>query len=78
MIPSPNFITPIIMETPVLHTCSQVEPLKELCQHFLDCCIRDGSHCQTGGENGLEVVQVLEAACESLRNEGAKVEIKWD
>ncbi|MGO9417050.1 MAG: Gfo/Idh/MocA family protein [Syntrophobacteraceae bacterium] len=63
-------------------TCSpylqQVEPLKELCQHFLDCCIRDGSHCQTGGENGLEVVQVLEAACESLRNEGAKVEIKWD
>jgi predicted dehydrogenase len=55
----------------------QVEPLKEQCQHFLDC-VRDGSRCQTGGEKGLEVVQVLEAACESLRNDGSKVEIKWD
>jgi predicted dehydrogenase len=52
----------------------QVEPLKVECQHFLDC-IRTGTKPETGGLEGLRVVQILEAASESLKKGGAKVEI---
>ena len=48
------------------------EPLRVQCQHFLDC-IRDGSEPQTDGENGLQVVRVLEAAQQSMDNDGEKV-----
>ena len=51
-----------------------VEPLKVQCQHFLDC-IKEGSKSQTCGVEGLRVVQILEAASESLKKGGAKVEI---
>ncbi len=44
------------------------------CQHFLDC-IRTGTKPETGGLEGLRVVQILEAASESLKKGGAKVEI---
>jgi predicted dehydrogenase len=50
----------------------QVEPLKVLCQHFLDC-IRTGSKPQASGLEGLQIVQILEAASESLKNGGGKV-----
>jgi predicted dehydrogenase len=53
----------------------QVEPLKVLCQHFLEC-IEEGVKPETGGEEGLHVVQILEASSESLKNEGAKVTLK--
>jgi predicted dehydrogenase len=52
----------------------QYEPLKRECQHFLDC-IKTGKEPESSGYEGLQVVQILEAASESLKREGAKVEI---
>jgi len=48
------------------------EPLRVQTQHFLDC-IRDNRQPQTDGYNGLHVVQVVEAAQQSLRNGGETV-----
>jgi len=53
----------------------QVEPLKTECQHFLDC-IRSGAKPESGGIEGLRIVQILEAATESVKNGGGKVKIK--
>jgi predicted dehydrogenase len=52
----------------------QVEPLKVQCEHFLDC-IRTGQEPLSSGSDGLHVVEILEAASESLKRDGAKVEI---
>ena len=52
----------------------QYEPLKRECQDFLDC-IKTGEKPESGGIEGLKVVEILEAASESLRREGAKVEL---
>ncbi len=52
----------------------QEEPLKVQCQHFIDC-IREGKNCLSSGIEGLNVVQVLEAASHSLSNDGVKVNI---
>ena len=52
----------------------QDEPLKLECQHFLEC-IREGCTPITGGRHGLDVVRILEAAGESLRQQGASVAI---
>jgi UDP-2-acetamido-3-amino-2,3-dideoxy-glucuronate N-acetyltransferase len=53
---------------------SVCEPLKEECQHFLDC-IRDRRSPLTNGESALRVLQVLGAAEESLHNQGRSVTI---
>lgn len=50
----------------------QVEPLGVECQHFLDC-IRTGAEPDSSGRDGLEVVRVLEAASESLKQAGSNV-----
>jgi predicted dehydrogenase len=50
----------------------QDEPLKLECQHFLDC-IRGECVPVAPGQRGLEVVQILEAATVSLRQQGASV-----
>lgn len=50
------------------------EPLRVQCSHFLDC-IQTGKTPQTDGVNGLRVVQILEAAQESLEKQGANVAI---
>ena len=50
----------------------QEEPLKIECQHFLDC-IEKGTQPLTGGNEGLELVRILEAASNSLKNHGAPV-----
>jgi predicted dehydrogenase len=50
----------------------QEEPLKNECQHFLDC-IRRGTPPLTGGQQGLELVRILEASSESLIRGGAPV-----
>lgn len=50
----------------------QSEPLKVQCQHFLDC-IREGKKPISSGERGLELVKILEASSESLKNNGAPV-----
>ncbi len=53
-----------------------VEPLKTECQHFLDCIIQHEKP-RSGGEVGLNVVKVLEAAQKSLVNSGHMEEIPW-
>ncbi len=52
----------------------QFEPLREECQHFLDCA-RTGRRPESGGYEGFLVVQVLEAATESLRLRGREVKL---
>jgi predicted dehydrogenase len=54
---------------------NQIEPLKTECEHFLDC-IRTGAEPLTSGKQGLQVIQILEAANASLKNGGARVEIE--
>jgi predicted dehydrogenase len=50
----------------------QEEPLKAVCQHFLNC-IENGTSPISGGPEGLELVRILEAASASLRAKGASV-----
>jgi predicted dehydrogenase len=52
----------------------QVEPLKVECQRFLDC-IKTGNKSDSSGEEGLRVVEVLEAATRSLKNGGSMVRL---
>jgi predicted dehydrogenase len=52
----------------------QEEPLKVECQHFLDC-IRSGSVPLSNGDRGLELVRILEAASQSIKNHGAPVDL---
>jgi predicted dehydrogenase len=51
----------------------QEEPLKTECQHFLDC-IRTGGQPVSCGTRGTELVRILEASSESLKQGGAPVE----
>lgn len=50
----------------------QREPLRNMCDHFIDC-IRQGSRPDSCGASGLEVVRVLEACTASLRGRGLPV-----
>ena len=50
------------------------EPLRVQCQHFLDC-INEGKRPRTDGLNGLRVVQVVEAAQQSLHLGGQSVTV---
>lgn len=50
----------------------QTEPLKVECQHFLDC-INTGDKSESSGVDGMKVVQILEAASESLKTGNASV-----
>lgn len=52
----------------------QEEPLKVMCQHFLDC-IRKGQTPLSDGRQGLQLVRILEAASQSLRERGAAVDL---
>ena len=52
----------------------QEEPLKVECQHFLDC-ISQGKKPLTSGDHGLQLVRILEASSESLRQNGAVVNL---
>ena len=53
----------------------QEEPLKVEMQHFIDC-IASKVKPDTGGPEGLKVVQILESASDSLKKGGAKIELK--
>jgi predicted dehydrogenase len=53
---------------------NQKEPLKSVCEHFLDC-IEHGREPLSDGRAGLELVRILEAASLSLKSNGAPVEI---
>jgi predicted dehydrogenase len=56
---------------------SVTEPLQAECQHFVDC-IREGWTPRSDGRDGLQVVQVLEAAERSLQEGGGPVSIGED
>ena len=49
------------------------EPLKAECEHFLQC-VRNGEKPISDGEEGLRVLQVLEACQDSLEQEGKPVD----
>lgn len=49
----------------------EIEPLKLECQHFLSCC-KNGTKARSGGENGYEVVSILEEAERIMLGERAK------
>jgi UDP-2-acetamido-3-amino-2,3-dideoxy-glucuronate N-acetyltransferase len=51
------------------------EPLRRECEHFLEC-MRLGHTPRTDGENGLQVLQVLEACGRSLSQRGQAVEVQ--
>jgi len=50
----------------------QTEPLKVLCQHFLECVV-EGKKPLTCGRQGMELVRILEASSESLSQAGGPV-----
>jgi predicted dehydrogenase len=50
------------------------EPLRNQCTHFVESIIT-GKQPRTSGENGLQVVRVLEAAQRSLREDGRFIEV---
>jgi predicted dehydrogenase len=52
------------------------EPLKVECRHFIDC-METGQRPHSDSEEGLAVVRVLEAACDSMRREGRLVDIGY-
>jgi predicted dehydrogenase len=52
----------------------QEEPLKIECQHFLDC-IAQGLRPLSDGPQGLELVRILEASSQSLKKNGAQVDL---
>lgn len=52
----------------------QEEPLRTECQHFLDC-IKTGRTPISSGEQGLQLVRILEASSLSLKNNGGAVDL---
>ncbi|MFP5407362.1 MAG: gfo/Idh/MocA family oxidoreductase, partial [Gammaproteobacteria bacterium] len=51
------------------------EALRVEAEHFVDC-IENGARPRTGGEMGLNVVELIEAASISMRRRGETVQIK--
>ncbi|NIR51880.1 Gfo/Idh/MocA family oxidoreductase [candidate division KSB1 bacterium] len=54
---------------PRLEEC---EPLKAECEHFVEC-IKQNKPPKSDGHSGLKIVAILEAICESMRNNGVAV-----
>ena len=52
------------------------EPLKKQSEHFLDC-IENGLRPRSCGNSGLRVVSILEAASESLRQQGKAIPVSY-
>jgi predicted dehydrogenase len=53
----------------------QEEPLKAECQHFVDC-IQNGNTPLTSGQQGLELVRILEASSASLKQGGSPISMQ--
>lgn len=53
------------------------EPLKRQCEHFLEC-IEEGTAPRSDGYSGLRVVSVLEAASQSLKQNGIAVPVVYE
>ena len=60
----------------VIPNIKLVEPLRQECQHFIEC-IQSGQSPRTSGEEGYKVVKILEAAQHSLMNNCHKETIAW-
>ncbi|MDI6785199.1 MAG: Gfo/Idh/MocA family oxidoreductase [bacterium] len=56
---------------------SGIEPLKVECSHFVEC-ILEGKTPNTDGQNGLNVVTILEATQESIKKNGIRVDLNWN
>jgi len=69
-----NFPVPVKAERERLDI-PQDEPLKRECLHFL-ACLGNGHRPATDGSEGLRVLRILNAAQESLDDNGAKVPLK--
>jgi predicted dehydrogenase len=54
-----------------------VEPLKIEAQHFVDV-IKGEAEAISSGHHGLEVVEILESACQSIRKDGQPIELIGD
>jgi UDP-2-acetamido-3-amino-2,3-dideoxy-glucuronate N-acetyltransferase len=52
------------------------EPLKAECEHFLEC-VSSRAQPKTDGEEGLRVVQILQASQQSLNEDGGKITIHY-
>ena len=50
------------------------EPLREECTHFVDC-VGNNRDPRSNGQSGLKVVEIIEAANESLRNNGYAIPV---
>jgi len=59
----------------VVPKIKMAEPLKNQCQHFIDCIVSN-KKIISDGKFGLEIVKVLEAAEKSLRQGGKEVKIE--
>jgi predicted dehydrogenase len=53
-----------------------VEPLRQECQHFLDCIVNHTEPCSCGSD-GLRVIKILEAAQRSMSNGSNHEVIQW-
>jgi predicted dehydrogenase len=53
-----------------------IEPLREECQHFLDCIINK-TEPRSSGMDGLRVIKILEAAERSMNNGSTREVIQW-
>jgi predicted dehydrogenase len=53
-----------------------VEPLREECQHFLDCIVNQVDP-RSSGQDGLRVIKILEAAERSMKNGSTHEVIQW-
>ncbi len=53
------------------------EPLKRQCEHFLEC-VEQGTAPRSDGYSGLRVVSVLEAASQSLKQNGTAVPVVYE
>lgn len=51
-----------------------IEPLRTECEHFMECILTESKSASSGNE-GLKVVQILEASSASLKNDGGPVKI---
>jgi predicted dehydrogenase len=56
-------------------TFDNPEPLNTMARHFLDC-INNNKKPKSDGENGLNVIKLLESINESLKTKGAKINIE--
>jgi predicted dehydrogenase len=53
------------------------EPLRQECQHFIDCIVKR-TEPLSSGRDGRDVVKILEAAQRSLTNGSIQEKIQWE